>query len=214
MITVAASNGRTVGKADTIQVNSQFRYVDFSHKFTPHTVIDYVFQRKGELFDIDKQTLTTSRLSELNVFRNVPNPTYTKLPDSTNRLDTKIDIVPLKRMSDRVEGEFLFNAGRYGYNLGNTFTDRNIFKEAAILQVKLNWSVLFDNSSDVTNPNGIENQDFRAGVSLIYPRIISPFDFPLLGKFGVPHTTFSTNYQLFYQKDLVQRQSFNHRYYL
>ena len=208
LITVAASNGRTVGKADTIQVDSQFRYVDFSRKFTPHTVIDYVFQRKGELFDIDKQTLTTSRLSELNVFRNVPNPTYTKLPDSTNRLDTKIDIVPLKRMADRVEGEFLFNAGRYGYNLGNTFTDRNIFKEAAILQVKLNWSVLFDNRSDVTNPNGIENQDFRSGVSLIYPRIISPFDFPLLGRFGVPHTTFSTNYQLFYQKDLVQRQSF------
>ena len=60
-------------------------------------------------------------------------------------------------MSDRVEGEFLFNAGQYGYNLGNTFTDRDVFKNAAILQVKLNYSVLFDNGASLTNPNGIEN---------------------------------------------------------
>ncbi len=208
VITVANSAGLTPGHVDTVQVDSQFRYVDYSRKFQPRTVIDYVFQRKGQIYDIDKQTLTTSRLSELNVFRNVPNPTYTKLPDSTNRLNTKIDIVPLKQMSDRIEGEFLFNGGRYGYNLGNTFTDRDLFKNAAILQVKVNWSVLFDNSSDLANPNGIENQDFRIGASLIYPRIISPFNFPILGKYGVPHTTFSSNYQLFFQKDLVERESF------
>lgn len=208
LITISASNGKTTGKADTIQVDSQFRFVDFSHRFTPRVVTDYTFQKKGQIFDIDKQTLTTTRLSELNVFRNVPNPTYEKLPDSSNRLNTKIDIIPLKHFSDRVEGEFLFANGRYGYNIGNTFTDRNLFKQAAILQVKLNWSILFDNGSNTSNNNGIQNQEFRAGVNLIYPRIISPFDFPLLGKFGVPHTTFSTNYSLFYQKGLVTRQSF------
>jgi outer membrane protein insertion porin family len=208
LITVANSEGRTIGKADTLQVDSQFRYVDFSHKFKPTTIIDYIFQRKGQLYDIDRQTLTTSRLSELNVFRNVPNPSYTKLPDSTNRLDSKIDIVPLKQMSDRVEGEFLFNAGQYGYNLANIFTDRDVFKTAAILQVKVNWSVLFDNGTSLTNPNGIENQDLTVGANLIYPLLITPFNFPILGKYGVPHTTFSTNYQLFYEQGLVQRTSF------
>ncbi len=207
LITISASNGRTTGKADTIQVDSQFRFVDFSHKFAPHTVIDYIFQKKGQLYDIDKQQLTTNRLSELNVFRNVPNPTYTKLADSSNRLDSKIDIIPLKRMSDRVEGEFLFNSGRYGYNIGNTFTDRNIFKQAAILQIKLNESILFDNNNNLTSPGAIENQDFNVGINLIYPRIISPFDFAKPGKYGVPHTTFSTNYSLFFQKGLVERQS-------
>ncbi|MBD1393192.1 translocation and assembly module lipoprotein TamL [Mucilaginibacter glaciei] len=208
LITIAKSNGRMEGKADTIQVDSQYRFVDFSGRFKPHTVTDYIFQRKGEIYDLDKQTLTTSRLSELNVFRNVPSPTYTKLPDSTNRLNTQIDIVPLKQMSDRVEAEFLFNQGRYGYNLGNTFTNRNLFKEAAILQVKLNWSVLFDNGRAVSDNNGIQNQDIKAGVSLSYPRIISPFNFPNLAKFGVPHTTFATSLGLFYQKGLVERRSF------
>ena len=209
LIVVANSEGRTPGKADTLQVDSQFKFVDFSHKFKPRVATDYIFQRKGQIYDIDRQTLTTSRLSELNVFRNVPNPTYTRLPDSTNRLDTRIDIVPLKQMSNRVEGEFLFNAGQYGFNLGNTFTDRDVFKNAAILQIKLNWSVLFDNGSSISNPNGISNQDLTVGANLIYPRIVSPFTkLPILGKYGVPHTTFSTNYQLFYEQGLVQRTSF------
>ena len=208
LITISTSTGRTPGKADTIQVDSQYRFVDFSHRFKPHTVTDYVYQRKGQLYNIDKQTLTTSRLSELNVFRNVPNPVYVKLSDSSNRLNTQLDIVPLKRMSDRVEGEFLFNSGQFGYNVGNTFTERDIFKQAAILQIKTNWSVLFDNGKNASNPNGIENEDLRVGASLTYPRIISPFNFPLLGNFAVPHTTFSTNYQLFYEKGLVSRTSF------
>ncbi|WP_091149955.1 translocation and assembly module lipoprotein TamL [Mucilaginibacter pineti] len=208
LITISRSSSRTTGKADTIQVDSQFRFVDFSGRFKPRTVIDYTFQKKGQIYNIDNQTLTTTRLSELNVFRNVPNPTYEKTADSTHRLDTKIDIVPLKRMSDRVEGEVLFNGGRYGYNVGNTFTDRNVFKQAAILQVKINWSILFDNGNNVANNSAIQNQEFRAGVNLIYPRILTPFNFPLLGKFGVPHTIFSTNYSLFYQKGLVTRESF------
>ncbi len=208
LVTITKSNGRTDGKADTIQVDTQFRFVDYSGRFKPHTVTDYIFQKKGEIYDIDKQTLTTSRLSELNVFRNVPSPTYEKLPDSTNRLNTKIDITPLKQMSDRVEAEFLFNQGRYGYNLGNTFTDRNLFKESAILQLKLNWSVLFDSGRAKTDNKGIQNQELKAGLSLIYPRILSPFNFPNLAKFGVPHTTFATSFSLFYQKGLVERKSF------
>jgi hypothetical protein len=202
LITISKSNGRTTGKADTLQVDSQFRFVDFSGRFKPRVVKDYTFQHKGDLYNIDNQTLTTTRLSELNVFRNVPNPTYEKLADSSDRLNTQIDIVPLKKMSDRVEGEVLFSGGRFGYNIGNTFTNRNLFKQAAILQVKLNWSILFDNGQS------IQNQELRAGVNLIYPRILTPFGFPLLGKFGVPHTTFSSNYSLFYQKDLVRRESF------
>ena len=206
LITISNSNGRTPGKVDTLQVDSQFRFVDFSKKFNPKILTIYIFQKKGDLYNIEKQTLTTSRLSELNVFRNVPNPTYEKLPDSTNRLNSKIDIVPLKQMSDRVEGEFLFNAGRYGFSVGNTFTDRNLFKTAAILQVKFNYSTLFDNGS--IPGGGIENQEFKLGATVTYPQILTPFNLPVLGKYGVPHTSFSSNYSLFFQKGLVERESF------
>jgi outer membrane protein insertion porin family len=208
LITISNSNGRNVGQADTQRVGSQFTFVDYSHKFNPQPVIDYIFQKKGDLYNADMQTITTSRLSELNVFRNVPNPSYEKTPDSTNRLNTKINIIPLKQMSDRVEGEFLFSGGRYGYNIGNTFTDRNLFKQAVTLQIKLNLSILYDNGRNSTNASGVENQDFKIGASLIYPRIVSPFNFAKPGEYGVPHTTFSSNYSLFFQKGLVERTSF------
>lgn len=208
VITIANSNGRTTGKVDTMQVDSQFKFVDYSHRFRPYIITIYDFQKKGDLYNIDKQTLTTSRLAELNVFRNVPNPTYEKLPDSTNRLNTKIDIVPLKRMSDRVEGEFLFNGGRYGFDFGNTFTDRNVFKSATIFQLKLDYSALFDNGRNSTIAGALENQEFKIGGSLTYPQILTPFNLPILGKYGVPHTTFSSNYSLFFQKGLVERESF------
>ncbi|EHQ28937.1 surface antigen (D15) [Mucilaginibacter paludis DSM 18603] len=222
LITIFRSNGRTYnradsikmvaqhkipGKADTLQVDSEFRFVDYSNKFKPKAVVGYIFQHKGDMYNIDRQNLTTTRLSELNVFRNVPNPSYVKTADSTNRLDSKIDIIPLKHMTDRVEGEFIFNGGRSGFNVGNTFTDRNLFKGAEILQLKLNWSVLFDNSTGAIGSSAIQNQDVRIGLNLIYPRIISPFNFPMPGQYGVPHTTFSSTYQLYFQKGLVSRKS-------
>ncbi|GAB3935685.1 translocation and assembly module lipoprotein TamL [Mucilaginibacter myungsuensis] len=205
LITIANSNPRDTIKADTLQVDSQFRFVDHSRKFDPRAVTNYIFQKKGDIYDIKQQSLTTTRLSELNVFRNVPNPVYEKLADSSLRLNTRIDIVPLKKMSDRVEGEFIFAGGKYGYNLGNTFTDRNLFRRAEILQIKFNWSVLFDNGGQ---GKAILNQDFKIGVNLAIPRLVVPFKIPVLGKYGVPHTIFSTNYSHFYQKDLVTRQSF------
>lgn len=205
-ITIYNSNGRAIGTADSIKVDSQFTFVDYSHKFKPSALINYIFQRKGDKYNVEDQNLTTSRLSELNVFRNVPNPTYTKTADSTNRLDSKIEIIPLKHMSDRVEAEFIFNSGHTGFNIDNTFTDRNLFKGAEILQVKTSWSVLFNGAA--TAGNSIQNQDFKAGLNLIYPRIISPFKLPIPGKYGVPHTTISSNYQLFFQEGLVSRKSF------
>lgn len=210
LISVARSAGRMRdrGKADTLQLDSQFRFVDYSEKFKPKTITKYIFQRKGQIYNIDNQTLTTSRLSELNVFRNVPSPTYEKTADSTNRLNTKINLIPLKKMSDRVEGEFIFNNGRYGFNLANTYTNRNLFGGAEILQVKFNYSILYENAREqAAVSNGIQNQDFKIGANLIYPGIISPFSITTLGRFGIPHTTFASNYQYFYQNKLVARRS-------
>jgi len=208
LIAITRSTGRERGKADTLQLDSQFRFVDFSGKFKPRTIKNYIFQKKGQIFNIDNQTLTTTRLSELNVFRNVPSPAYQKTADSSNRLNSRIELIPLKKMSNRVEGEFIFNGGRYGFNLANTYTNRNLFGGAEILQVKFNYSVLYDNNQEQAAINrGIQNQDFKIGANLTYPGIISPFNIKTLGRYGIPHTTFASNYQYFYQDGLVARKS-------
>src|SRR6202012_4212177 len=85
---------------------------------------------------------------------------------------------------------------------------RNLFKTATILQLKFDYNILFDNDRNSTVSGAVENQEFKIGASLIYPQILTPFDLPILGKYGVPHTTFSSNYSLFFQKGLVERESF------
>lgn len=208
LIVISRSTGRERGKADTLQLDSQFRFVDFSEKFKPKTVVNYIFQKKGQLYNVNNQTLTTSRLSELNVFRNVPSPSYAKTPDSTNRLDTRLELIPLKKMSNRVEAEFIFNNGRYGFNLANTYTNRNLFGGAEILQVKFNYSVLYDNAKEQSSlNNGIQNQDFKIGANLTYPGIISPFGIRASGIYGIPHTTFASSYDYFFQNGLVARRN-------
>lgn len=208
LIVVSRSTGRERGKADTLQLDSQFRFTDFSGKFKPKVITNYIFQKKGQLYNIDNQTLTTTRLSELNVFRNVPSPVYVKSPDSTHRLNTTLGLIPLKKMSNRVEGEFIFNNGRYGFNFANTYTNRNLFGGAEILQVKFNYSILYDNAQAQSNiNNGIQNQDFKIGANLTYPGIISPFGIRALGLYGIPHTTFASNYDYYYQNGLVARRN-------
>lgn len=217
LITISTSTGRTTGNADTLKVDSQFTFIDYSRRFKPSAVTRYIFQHKGDTYNIDQQTLTTSRLSELNVFRNVPNPVYTKDRDSTKRLlNSRIDIIPLKRMSDRIEAEYLhsgpaffdfWSGSGYGFNIGNTFSNRNLFKQAEVLQIKFNYSVLFGGNGAISS-SAIQNQDFKVGINLVYPRIISPFNLPTLGKYGVPHTTFASSFQLFFQNGLVKRRSF------
>ncbi|WP_299288153.1 BamA/TamA family outer membrane protein [uncultured Mucilaginibacter sp.] len=208
LIVVDRSSGRARGKADTLQLDSQFRFVDFSGKFNSKTITRYIFQKKGQLYNINNQTLTTTRLSELNVFRNVPSPAYTKTADSTNRLNSRIELIPLKKMSNRVEAEFIFNNGRYGFNLANTYTNRNLFGGAEILQVKFNYSILYDNAKEqATLNNGIQNQDFKIGANLTYPGIISPFGIRASGLYGIPHTTFASSYDYFFQNGLVARRN-------
>lgn len=204
IVTISPSAGRERGNPDTLRVDSDILFVDYSQKFKPKAVSIYLFQHKGNKYSLDQQNLSTSRLSELNVFRNVPNPTYTKR--DSNTLDVNIDLIPQKRMSNSLQGEFIFNSGRYGFNAGTTYTNRNLFGRAEILEAKVNGSLLLDAGRG--SASRIQNQEFKAGVSLSYPRIIAPFNLPILGKYGVPHTTFSTNYQRFYQQNLVTRQSF------
>jgi outer membrane protein insertion porin family len=47
---------------------------------------------------------------------------------------------------------------------------------------------------------GIQTRILKVGVSLPIRALLVPFNFAVLGKYGVPHTTFSSNYSLFYQK--------------
>ncbi|TKB95616.1 hypothetical protein FA046_16570 [Pedobacter cryophilus] len=191
---------------DTMVVDSQYKFYDYSHFFKPKKITPYIFLKEGEQYDIDKAELTTQRFFDLNVFRNV-NIDFRKLADSTNRLLGLIDIIPLKKKSNRIDGEFTFNSSITGVNLGLTYQNRNIFGGAELFEVKLRGGLQFDKNKTGNLADRLLSRDYQIGVSLTIPKLLLPFEIPSLGKNGVPRTRISTSFQTYKLTDTYLRKS-------
>ncbi len=208
LITIKNSDGLTDSLIkDTVTVDSQFNFIDHSAKFKAKPISRYIFIKKGQLYNIDNEDLTYDRLYDLNVFRNVKID-YAKTSDSTNKLQPRYDIVPLKRMSNRVEGEYTFNSGRNGFNVGNTYTNRNLFGGAELLEVKAKYGILFDAAADGSLLDRIFSRDLQLGVNVVLPKLLVPFPIPIMGRNGIPHTTISSSLQFFDQKSAFSSRVF------
>ena len=207
-VTIRNSDGKIEGlKADTLKLDSQFRFVDYSHKFKPKPIRKFIFLKKGDIYNIENEEITYDRLYDLNVFRNLKID-YKKASDSTYKLYPQYDISPLKRMSNRIEGEYTFNSGRNGFNVGNTYTNRNLFGGAELLELKAKYGILFDAASAKRGLDKIFSRDLQLGINLIIPKLIVPFNIPDIGKNGMPHTTISSSMQFFDQRDAFRSRVF------
>jgi len=207
-ITITNSDGKTEGiRADSAVIDSQYYFKDYTRKFKSSALQHYIFLNKKDLYNIEDYEVTIDRLYDLNVFKSLKID-YVKTSDSTNRLNPKIEAVSLKRMSNRIEGEYTFNSGRNGFNIGNTYTNRNLFGGAEQLEVKLRYGVLFDQRVKGTVLNRVFNQDIQVGANLILPTLLVPFQIKEFGRNGLSHTIISSNLQLFDQKDAFRNRIF------
>ncbi len=204
-IVIRDSNGRLTSSADSAVVDSQYFFKDFSLRFDPAPVTRYVFIEEGEKYNIESTALTYDRLYDLNVFKTI-RIDYEKTGADSLKLNATIDVVPLKRMSNRVEGEYTFNSGRNGFNVGNTYTNRNLFGGAEQLDIRFRYGILFNTGA--TTGSRVFNRDFQIGANFIIPKLLLPFNIPPLGKNGVPHTTFSSSLQLFDQPNAFSNRLF------
>ncbi|WP_026898711.1 translocation and assembly module lipoprotein TamL [Daejeonella oryzae] len=206
-VSIKNSNGEISAKADTAIIDSQYRFVDHSGKFNPGLVNRFLFIKQGDKYDISKEELTYDRLYDLNVFKNIKIE-YSKTGDSTLRLNPRIEIIPLKKMSNRIEGEYTFNSGRNGFNIGDTYTNRNLFGGAELLEVKVKYGILFDATVKQSLVDRIFSRDFQIGANFTVPKLLSPIRVPQFGKNGIPHTTISSSFQLFDQKNAFSNRVF------
>jgi outer membrane protein insertion porin family len=182
---------------DTTVVDSQYKFYDYSKFFSPKKLTNYIYLKKGEIYNISNSELTTQRFFDMNAFKSVS--VDFKLSEDTvkNSLLGLIDIVPLKKKSNRLEGDYTFNSSISGLNLGVTYQNKNIFGGAELFEVKLRSGLQFDKNISGNLADRLLSRDYQVGVSLSYPRLITPFNFPLLGKNSIPRTRIATNYQIY-----------------
>jgi len=181
------------------------RFADLSGRFRRNPITRYDFIRQGERYDITKETLTYDRLYELNVFKNVKID-YLKAKDSTARLNPVILLIPQKRRSNRIEGEVPFNSGTLGFNISNTYTDNNFLKGAEKFQFQVKGGLQSRSGDGFFRY--IYQRDFSVSASLTVPRLMVPFTIPLMGKNGMPYTTFSSSYLYALQRNILVRRNF------
>ncbi|WP_449371654.1 translocation and assembly module lipoprotein TamL [Arcticibacter eurypsychrophilus] len=191
---------------DSAMVDSQYFFRDYSHRFNFNALSHYIFFNYGRPYSVQEENLTYDRLYELNVFRNIK-ISYEKDPDSTS-LNVRMEITPLKRNSNRIEGEYTFNSGRNGFNIGNTYTNRNLFGGAERLDIKFRYGILFDSRQNQKLFSDVFNRDIQIGATLTIPRIVSPLNIPEKIGAGVPHTTFSSSMQIFDQPGAFRNRIF------
>jgi len=182
-------------------------FTDFSKRYRRNPIVRYDFLKQGDLYDIRNENLTYDRLYELNVFKNVKID-YFRRDSTSNKINTVIQLIPQKVMSNRVEGEVPFNGGTVGFTIGNTYTNNNIFRgaERFELQVKGGLQSRIGNGAKVFSD--IYQRDFSISASISVPRLMIPFYNPVLGGNGMPHTTFATSYIYALQKDVSVRRIF------
>lgn len=199
------------GFPDSIKFNPRIgkgiRFTDLSKRFRRNPIVRYDFIKQGDLYDNRNENITYDRLYELNVFKNVKID-YLKAKDSSNQVEPIIRLIPQKRMSNRVEGEVPFNAGTVGFTLSNTYTNNNIFRGAERFEFQIKGGLQSRVGQGKSIFNDIYQRDFSVSTNLAVPRLMLPFDIPLMGKNGMPFTTFSTSYVYALQKDFFVRRVF------
>ncbi|GGH25797.1 membrane protein [Sphingobacterium alkalisoli] len=171
-------------------------FIDETGRFRLRPISRYMYLRKGQTYSLSNENLSYDRLYEMNGFRSVK-INFEKVDSSL--LDVKYELIPRALMANQVEGEYTFSSGMSGFNVGNTFSHRNIFGGAELLEVKLRYGVLFDPRLEGNLSQKIFNNDFQVGVNLVVPRLLLPFQISGIGKYGLPRTTFSSSLQLFDQ---------------
>ena len=183
----------------------QLAFKDYTGRFRAAPIARYLFHRQGDTYNANLENLTYDRLYELNGFRSVKID-YEKV--DSNKLNVYYELVPRPYMGNQIEGEYTFNAGMSGFNIGNTFTHRNLFGGLEQLEVKLRYGVLFDSRLPGGLFDRVFNNDFQVGINVTVPRLITPFAVPPVGRSGLPRTVFSVNVQAF-----DQFQTYSNRYF-
>jgi outer membrane protein insertion porin family len=196
---------------DSLKLNPKIyrdiRFTDLSGHFRRNPIVRYDFLKPGDRYDLRNETLTYDRLYELNVFKNVKID-YLKAKDSSNKVEPVIRLVPQKRMSNRIEGEVPFNAGTVGFTLSNTYTNNNIFRGAERFEFQIKGGLQSRIGNGGSLFSEIYQRDFSLSANLSVPRLMVPFNVPLMGKNGMPFTTFSSSYVYSLQKALFDRKVF------
>ncbi len=164
---------------DTLFINNYNILHTEKLKYKTKVLLDAVFIRKGEYYQMNNVEATYKRLSELKTFKTI-NIFFTQT--GNEYLDCYIQLSPILKQSFTVETEGTNRSGNLGISSSFVFQNRNLFKGAEVFELRLKGGIeaqkTFQNNSsviDLKQPQLFNTMEFGPELNINIPRFLLPF---------------------------------------
>ncbi len=200
----SGGNGRGM---DTVRFEG-FSVVDRRGTYRPYVFYQAMQLKPGELYNKRDQNMALNRLVTLGTFKFVKNE-FTPVRDNSgeNKLDVVYLLTPYPRKAFNIDfGGFTQNDSRGGLRGTLNWRNKNIFKGAELLSIKLTGGFEAQYGGISQRPNA-----YNAGLeaSLNFPRFMVPFfNIKPSGMF-IPRTIMSAAYNYSLKAGFYQINSLN-----
>jgi outer membrane protein assembly factor BamA len=147
-------------------------------KYKTKVLLNAVYVRKGELYQLKNVENTYKHLSDLKAFKTI-NIFFTQ--NGSEYLDCHIQLSPILKQSFTVEWEGTNRSGNLGTSGSFVFQNRNLLKGAEVFELRLKGGVeaqrtYSDNTNNLTTPiQKFNTVEFGPQLNIYIPRFLVPF---------------------------------------
>jgi len=209
---------RPFASKDTLFYNGIYFITNGKFRHRPDMLYDKLFFSEGDLYRVRRSELTYQYLSGLRAFRLI-NVVFRDAiePDGDHVLDCYIQLSPALRQSYSIEAQGTNTEGNLGISASLSYQNRNLFRGAEILELKLRGGietqVVSTNVADRPIWEGLpfNTLEFSPELSLTIPKFIAPFRTDKLLRYGNPRSIISLSYN-FQQRPDYTRSIFTGRF--
>ena len=194
---------------DTLRING-YNYIDNSRTFRPKIITDVINLVPDSVYRRINHEYTLSRLMGLKTFKYV-NIKFTESKQDSSSLEASIYLTPLLRKSIRLQVEGVSKSNNFvgpGFEL--SFTNRNAFRGAEMLQVKM--STAYESQISRQQSGALNSIEFGTSVGLYLPRFITPIRIRSRSSKYLPQTQFKIAYNFQQRLKFFRLTSFNASY--
>ncbi len=202
-ISIDTSASKTL--MDTI---NNYIFIDNNDYIRPDILAQTVVFQKGDVYSEKAQTKTRERLMSLGTYKFV-NLKFTRM-DSTG-LKSQIFLTPLPKKSIRLDIQAVSNSNNNeGPSFTASFQNRNTFRGAELLELKLNAS--YEVQVGGQNDPPLNAYELNLESSVTIPRLITPFNINYRSLRFIPQTRFSLGLRQLRRLDVFQINSLEGQY--
>ncbi len=184
---------------DTIVADGYYVLHTGKLRYKTKVLLSSVFIHKGELYQLKNIEDTYKRLSDLKAFKSI---NIFFVPNKGDYLDCYIQLSPILKQSFTIEIEGKNTSGNLGIGGSIVFQNRNVFKGAEVLELRLKAGVEAQKVFNSKNGTGINNLSNSALFNtaeigpegnIYIPRFLLPFKVKA-SKQSNPKTIFTSSF--------------------